>query len=131
MTPEGGCLTGLLLGTVLVTGNMGNLAVGAAAGAAVGFGHYRYHSKSLNRTLIAVEERLRQEGLLDQERRHFEDIKSVTNRRLAQLKAGSTCVGIATVFCPIAGVAFLAADVLMTEKSRTRFRAYLDKTYVS
>jgi hypothetical protein len=129
MTPEGWTLGSLFLGGAILTGNVGALAIGAATGTAVGVVHFKYHAREMANTLQYVESRLEEAGLEEEERTHLEGLKRATLARLQTLQWGSGCIGAATLLCPIAGLAYLAADVYFKEKARASAKQRLDEVF--
>lgn len=126
MTPEGWTLAGLFLGGALVTGNAGNLAIGVAAGAATTYLYWNYNSREGYRLLAEVEDALQQEDLDPEVRKQLLNFRRTTTARLRTLKYGAAAVGVATVICPLGGVAFVIADRILTERARKKHRARLN-----
>ena len=127
MTPEGGVLAGLLVGSAVLTGNLNNLLVGAVAGTAIGFYHYHYSKQDLAIVLEDLEGRLAKDGLVEAEKKHLEGLRKKIKDKLVTLKVASSLIAAATFFCPIGGVAYVVADRVWTKKSRDQRKAYLDK----
>jgi len=126
MTPEGYALAGLFLGGVLVTGNAGNLAIGAAAGATATYLYWTYNSQEGYRLLAEVEAELQKEDLDPEQRKQLLNFRRTTQARLRNLKFGAAAVCAATVLCPVGGLLYVIADRVLTDRARKRHRAHLN-----
>ena len=126
MTPEGGALAGLLVGTAVLTGNLNSLVVGAVAGTAVGFYHYHYSKRDLATVLDDLETRLAGDNLIEAEKKHLEGLRKKIKDKLVTLKVASSLIAAATFLCPLGGAAYVVADRVWTERSRKQRKAYLD-----
>jgi len=125
VTPEGWTLAGLFLGGVLLTGNMGNLAIGVAAGAATTWLYYDFNSQEGKRLLAEVEGELQRDDLDPEVRKQLLKFRQTTLSRLRTLRYGAAAIGAATVICPVGGILFVIADRVFTNRRRTQYRKAL------